>query len=535
MHASSLDNQPGDADAGNAGPQQQQQFDQRTTLYRSRLEKLIAEAEATLAGTRAHEDEYRRLDKFLEDAPRQLTRDVRVPVGGRLAFMQGKLIHTNEILVSLGDNWFIECSAAHARDVVARRLQFAQEMVAAKETEINDLKLRRKLSATAGGDATDVDGDAVNEEGLKFVEINEAVDDNGNTITDPKDDFDISLQRRMEELEEEEARESSQEQASSSVRVVEDDGQEEELEEDRLERAEEKEYQSYDSGLRMDDDDDDFNDSEGADGSDSDESSSSAKKDHVNGRNSKDARARRKLRPALTPPGRRRDTRRKSVTFAEDMEVQDGPAVESAQALARPLPPLRTPGDVFHRMLAVIEAAKENLATTSNSAASGPVPVSDSRSSTAVHALPEEKPSVAVVIKDEVVEARADDEEPEGLDPEELEDYYFGRDVSESYYRHRDGMLARQAASGQADLSIEKALYEYEMTSTGSRFRSGRFVGGTRPDLDIRDEGADARAIPAEMVEYAKSVHSTSDASAVPTPDDSSAPGASGATDSVLP
>ena len=36
--------------------------------------------------------------------------------------MQGKLVHTNEILVLLGDNWFVEKSAKQACDLIDRRL-----------------------------------------------------------------------------------------------------------------------------------------------------------------------------------------------------------------------------------------------------------------------------------------------------------------------------------------------------------------------------------------------------------------------------
>ena len=35
--------------------------------------------------------------------------------------MPGKLIHTNEIMVLLGDNWFAERSASQALEIVARR------------------------------------------------------------------------------------------------------------------------------------------------------------------------------------------------------------------------------------------------------------------------------------------------------------------------------------------------------------------------------------------------------------------------------
>ena len=37
--------------------------------------------------------------------------------------MPGQLIHTNEILVLLGDNWFAEMSAKQACEVIDRRLK----------------------------------------------------------------------------------------------------------------------------------------------------------------------------------------------------------------------------------------------------------------------------------------------------------------------------------------------------------------------------------------------------------------------------
>lgn len=40
---------------------------------------------------------------------------------GPLAFMPGKLVHTNEVTVLLGDNWFAKCSAKQAGDLVEHR------------------------------------------------------------------------------------------------------------------------------------------------------------------------------------------------------------------------------------------------------------------------------------------------------------------------------------------------------------------------------------------------------------------------------
>jgi unconventional prefoldin RPB5 interactor 1 len=40
-----------------------------------------------------------------------------------MAFMPGQLVHTNEILVLLGDNWFVERSAKQASEIVDRRIE----------------------------------------------------------------------------------------------------------------------------------------------------------------------------------------------------------------------------------------------------------------------------------------------------------------------------------------------------------------------------------------------------------------------------
>ena len=39
------------------------------------------------------------------------------------AFMRGNLVHTNELIVLLGDNWFMEASAKRAAEVASRRLR----------------------------------------------------------------------------------------------------------------------------------------------------------------------------------------------------------------------------------------------------------------------------------------------------------------------------------------------------------------------------------------------------------------------------
>ncbi|CAL4062881.1 unnamed protein product, partial [Meganyctiphanes norvegica] len=51
---------------------------------------------------------------------------VMVPIGS-LAFMPGRLIHTNEITVLLGDNWFVERSTKQSIGIVSRRIRDLDE------------------------------------------------------------------------------------------------------------------------------------------------------------------------------------------------------------------------------------------------------------------------------------------------------------------------------------------------------------------------------------------------------------------------
>merc|ERR1719365_131974 len=64
-----------------------------------------------------------------------MTHKVMVPFTSK-AFMPGKLVHTNEILVLLGDNWFIETSSKRAADIASRRIEQCDKMLQKIEDEV---------------------------------------------------------------------------------------------------------------------------------------------------------------------------------------------------------------------------------------------------------------------------------------------------------------------------------------------------------------------------------------------------------------
>ncbi|KAJ3219193.1 hypothetical protein HDU67_002189 [Dinochytrium kinnereticum] len=130
--------------------------------------ELLAGAETQLKRFVEYDREYEKLESFLSTVHTSTRIKHKVQLG-QLAFMEGELIHTNEVIVSLGDNWFVERSSVEAVEIVRRRREYTKEQIRKAEDNLKELKL--KLSLAVG--LTDDEGHALNEEGLRFVEIRE--------------------------------------------------------------------------------------------------------------------------------------------------------------------------------------------------------------------------------------------------------------------------------------------------------------------------------------------------------------------------
>ncbi|XP_015267612.1 PREDICTED: unconventional prefoldin RPB5 interactor 1 [Gekko japonicus] len=93
-----------------------------TQLGRLREEhgKVVTSCRENIQHWKKVESDYEALQERLNTLPDKLSYDIMVPFGP-LAFMPGKLVHTNEITVLLGDNWFAKCSAKQASGLVEHR------------------------------------------------------------------------------------------------------------------------------------------------------------------------------------------------------------------------------------------------------------------------------------------------------------------------------------------------------------------------------------------------------------------------------
>ena len=84
-----------------------------------------------------HKEEYQKLKSVLSKLNDKTHHKTMVPLGSK-AYMEGNLVHTNEIMVLLGDNWFAERSTAQASEICDRRISKCDEKI----TKLNDeLKL----------------------------------------------------------------------------------------------------------------------------------------------------------------------------------------------------------------------------------------------------------------------------------------------------------------------------------------------------------------------------------------------------------
>ncbi|KAJ2780566.1 uri1, prefoldin-like chaperone [Coemansia interrupta] len=132
----------------------------------------------------SYRDEYLSLQTTLKDLPSETTYPALIPIGP-LAFFPGHLIHTNEILVLLGENYFAERSALQASQIAQRRAQYADKKIAEiqaqmargrverlSEDGVVEIKEEVQVGERVFGDD---EGDAVSEvaEGVGGVELEE--------------------------------------------------------------------------------------------------------------------------------------------------------------------------------------------------------------------------------------------------------------------------------------------------------------------------------------------------------------------------
>ena len=122
-------------------PLGRQEIDRAPEVLEGRLE----EQEERLQSLRSYRKEYEDLRSTLGELPKRTQHPIMVPLNS-VAFMPGRLEHTNEVTVLLGDNYFAERSASQAQDILTRRIDSIDKLIEAQEAQIDAL-LDKKITA----------------------------------------------------------------------------------------------------------------------------------------------------------------------------------------------------------------------------------------------------------------------------------------------------------------------------------------------------------------------------------------------------
>ena len=180
-------------------------------------------------------DNYARLKDKLIELPNEMEYDVFVPIAyssadnfeftsgslrsnsrnkdAPLAFMPGKLVHTNELLVHLGDHWFAQRSAKQSSQIAERKLEKC-------ERQLVELEKSEKLITDWLASIDELKGDRE-----RLVEIHEEYDEDEERRWREKHRESVRKQKEKERLEREAAKSEQNTAVLSTIteRIVERD------------------------------------------------------------------------------------------------------------------------------------------------------------------------------------------------------------------------------------------------------------------------------------------------------------------------
>ncbi|XP_076340512.1 uncharacterized protein LOC143241002 [Tachypleus tridentatus] len=90
--------------------------------------KALEKCEEKIEQWEKFKNDYESLKERLTTLPDVISYEIMVPFGPQ-AFIPGSLVHTNQVKVLLGDNWFVERSAKQASEIAGRRIKQCEKML----------------------------------------------------------------------------------------------------------------------------------------------------------------------------------------------------------------------------------------------------------------------------------------------------------------------------------------------------------------------------------------------------------------------
>ncbi|XP_071739557.1 uncharacterized protein [Rutidosis leptorrhynchoides] len=160
-----------------------------------RVQETILERQKQIQQLQSFLNDNNNLINLVKKLPDQLHHDIMVPFG-KAAFFPGRLIHTNELMVLLGEGYYAERTSKQTIEILKRRGKDLESQIETLKAIIKDLKFEASFFDDTATEAA---------EGI--VEIREdyveEVSNEKEATTAGEDDF-ARILSRMDELEKEE-------------------------------------------------------------------------------------------------------------------------------------------------------------------------------------------------------------------------------------------------------------------------------------------------------------------------------------------
>lgn len=171
----------------------------------TRVEEKIGEKQKELDSIKEFVTENTNLINLVSRLPDELNHDIMVPFG-KAAFFPGRLIHTNEFMVLLGDGYYAERTAKQTVEILTRRGKTLDSQVESLMANMKDLKAEASFFDVTASEAAEglveIREDYVEE---KFREKHSKSDDkNNDKKVEFEDDEYARIMSRLDELEKEE-------------------------------------------------------------------------------------------------------------------------------------------------------------------------------------------------------------------------------------------------------------------------------------------------------------------------------------------
>ncbi|CAO3643307.1 unnamed protein product [Cunninghamella echinulata] len=141
---------------------------EQLSKWSSHIEQSKDQLKNELERWQGYIEEYNSLSKQLEAFADETVRPAMIPFG-KLAYMPGKFIHTNEIMVYLGDQYYVERSTKQALSIIENRKQGIEENLRLVEAQWNAIKMKSESVDSNVFPSSE----GFNEEGLPIMEIRE--------------------------------------------------------------------------------------------------------------------------------------------------------------------------------------------------------------------------------------------------------------------------------------------------------------------------------------------------------------------------